>query len=177
MRSPVGIFGLGFSGVLDEVDKTTTGTPKLRASPASIIAAYIIEELGKGMTVPSDGDTWPLYICHMPDGVNVETNCGAVYDTAGTQEVRSMTGEWPEHQGIQLRIRARDYETGYEKIEDIANALDEIAWVDFEIGDLEYRIFNVSRTSPIVSLGVEPGTVRRFSFTINFLLTIRELTG
>lgn len=173
----VGKYCLGFDSVVDTINKDTTGTSKLQKSPASIIAAYIIEELNVDMTDPSDKADWPLYISHMPDGSNVKTDCGAIYDTTGTQEERSMTGEWSEHPGIQIRIRSRDYEEGYVKIEDIASALDAIAWVDFEIDDLEYRIFNVSRTSPIASLGVEPGTRRRFGFTINFLLTIRELTG
>lgn len=173
----VGKYGLGFSSVIDTINKNTTGTSKLQKSPASIMAAYIIEQLDVDMTDPSDKSNWPLYISHMPDGSNVKTDCGAIYDTAGIQEQRSMTGEWSEHPGIQIRIRSRSYEDGYVKIEDIANALDAIAWVDFEIGDLEYRIFNVSRTSPIASLGTEPGTRRRFNFTINFLLTIKELTG
>ena len=156
--------------------RTVSGTQKLQASPASIIAYYIIEELSK-MTDPSDKDDWPLYISHLPDGSNVKTDAGAIYDTTGINDMRSMDGGVPQHPGIQIRIRSRSYETGYAKIEDIANALDEVVNASIEIGVLEYEIQNVSRTSPIVSLGVEPGTRRRFSFTINFLLTVRELTN
>ena len=171
------IVGLGFGvSSAGAVDKTTTGTSKLQASPASVMAYYIINELEK-MTDPSDEDDWLLYTSHLPDNKDVETEAGAIYDTAGTSDIRSMTGENYEHPGIQIRIRSRNYETGYVKIEDIANALDAVVWDDVEIGALEYRIYNVSRTSPIVSLGVESGTARRFHFTINFLLTIRELTG
>ncbi len=169
--------GLGFgqSGVVD--DRATVGTQKLQASPASIIAAYLIENEIGAMTDPSDRSNWPLYISHLPDGENVKTNAGAIYDTTGIQDLRSMTGEGYQHPGIQIRIRSRNYETGYAKIENIANALDVVAWGIITIDSLEYRIQNVSRTSPIVSLGVETGTVRRFHFTINFLLTIRELTS
>jgi len=161
---------------LTSLAKTVSGTRKLQASPASIMAAYIIEKLSK-MTDPSDKDDWPLYISHLPDGSNVKTDAGAIYDTTGVNDMRSMDGGVPQHPGIQLRIRARNYETGYTKIEDIANALDEVASNTIEIGLLEYEIQNVSRTSPIVSLGIEPGTRRRFSFTMNFLLTMRELTS
>lgn len=169
------MIGLGFgsSGVTD--DRTTVGTNKLQLSPAAIMTAYVIEELAK-MTDPSDRDEWPLYATHLPDGKNVKTNCGVFRDTVGVSDQRSMTGEWPEHPGVQLRIRARDNATGYAKIEDVANALDEVAFGTITIGALQYRIQNVRRTSPVASLGVEPGK-RRVNFTVNFLLTIRELTG
>ena len=151
------------------------GTQKLQLPPAKILATYIINELVE-MTDPSDKDNWPLYISHLPDGSNVKTNAGAVYDTTGVNDMRSMTGEWPQHPGIQLRIRSDNYETGYKKIEDIAHLLDEVANNTIKIDDLEYKIQNVSRTSSIVSLGVESGTRRRFGFTVNFLLSLRELT-
>lgn len=156
--------------------RAVDGTSKLQASPASIMAYYIIEELEE-MTDPSDADVWPLFTSHLPDLDNIKTNCGAIYDTTGVNDLRSMNGGVPQHPGIQIRIRSDDYETGYVKIEDIGNALDEVINQSFTIGDLEYELQNVSRTSPIVSLGMEEGTKRRFHFTINFLLTIRELTG
>ena len=163
--------------ILTPLARAVSGTLKLQASPASIMAAYIIEKLDVSMTDPSDKDSWPLYISHLPDGTNVKTDAGAIYDTTGVNDMRSMDGGVPQHPGIQIRIRSRSYETGYTKIEDIGSTLDEVVNASIEIGSLEYEIQNVSRTSPIVSLGVETGTRRRFSFTINFLLTIRELTS
>ncbi len=161
---------------LSPLARTVSGTQKLQASPASILAYYIINTLAK-MTDPSDAANWPIYVSHLPDGSGIKTNAGAIYDTVGTRDLRSMNGGVSEHPGIQIRIRSDVYETGYVKIEDIANTLDEVVNASVEIGALEYEIQNVSRTSPIVSLGVEPGTKRRFHFTINFILTIRELTN
>ena len=155
--------------------RTVDGTRILQLSPAVVLTAYIIEELGL-MTDPSDRDEWPLYSTHLPDNKNVEVNCGVVFDTVGVSDQRSMTGNWPEHPGVQLRIRARDNATGYLKIEEVASALDEVANGTIEIGVLEFEIQNVRRVSPVASLGVEPGK-RRVNFTVNFLLTIRELTG
>ena len=159
---------------LTPLARTVSGTSKLQASAASIMAYYIINELAK-MTDPSDADDWPFYISHLPDGANIETNAGAIYDTVGTQDMRSMNGNVPEHPGIQIRIRSNNHNTAYVKIEDIANALDEVANDSVEIGDLEYEIQNVNRTSPIISLGVDEN--RRFHFTINYIITIRELTN
>ena len=160
---------------LTPLARTVSGTQKLQISPATIMTLYVIQVLGK-MTDPSDRVDWPLYATHLPDNKNVKTNCGAIFDTPGTQERRSMTGEWPEHPGIQLRIRAENSETGYAKIEDVASALDEIFNGTITIGALEFEIQNVSRSSVIVSLGVE-SEKRRVNFTVNFLLTIRELTS
>ena len=173
LAAPIVGLGFGSSGVTD--DRTTTGTSKLQLSPAVIMTAYVIEKLAK-MTDPSDRDDWPLYATHLPDGKNVKTNVGAIFDTPGTQDRRSMTGEWPEHPGIQLRIRARNSPEGYAKTEDVASTLDKVAFGGITIGVLEYRIQNVRRTSTVVSLGLEPEK-RRFNFTVNFLLTIRELTS
>ncbi len=168
------MIGLGFgsSGVTD--DRTTTGTQRLQNSPAVIMVAYVIEQLAK-MTDPSDRDEWPLYDSHLPDGDDVEVNCGVMYDTAGVSDQRSMTGEQSEHPGVQLRIRARDKATAYAKIEDVASTLDEVAFGAITIGALEYRIQNVSRSSQIATLGID--SKRRVSLTVNFLLTVRELTG
>lgn len=163
-------------GVLHTIPlaRTVQGSDKLLTSPASILAAYIIDELEK-MTDPSDKDNWPLYISSMPDGTNVKTNCGVIYDTTGTADGRLMIGLVPLHPGIQLRIRASSYEVGYAKIEDIASALDEVTNESITIAAGEYEIRNVSRTSPVASLGLEEGTKRRYLFTVNFLLTIKKL--
>ena len=149
-------------------------TQKLELSPMTIIAAYVIG-LGK-MTDPDDKTTWPLYESHIPDGDDVETECGGVYDTTGINDPRSMNGTVNEHPGIQLRIRARNYETGRAKIEDIAAALDAVVRDTIVIGSSTYRLQNVSRTTPIVPLGYEPGTKRRIAFTVNYLLTVKKLS-
>ena len=154
------------------LSRTTEGTPKLEVSPASIVAYYIINTLAK-MTDPSDGSAFPLWVSHMQ---NKPSNAGAIYDTSGVLEQRQMSGVVPTHQGIQIRIRTIDYETGYAKIEDIASALDEVFEKTVEITPEEYVIQNISKSSPIVSLGIEEGTGRRSLFTVNFLLTIRKIS-
>ena len=154
------------------LSSVTEGTPKLEVSPASIIAYYIINTLAK-MTDPSTGSAFPLWISHMQDK---PSNAGAIYDTSGVLEQRQMSGLVPTHQGIQIRIRATSYEIGYAKIEDIASALDEVFDASVEIDPEEYVLQNVGRSSPIVSLGIEEGTKRRYLFTVNFLLTIRKIS-
>lgn len=155
--------------------RTAVGSDLLVSSPASIVAEYIVDTLGK-MTWPLDKGNWPLYITHMPDGKSVKSNCGAIYDTTGVLDARQMDGRWPTHPGLQLRIRARDYETGFVKIEDIASALDEVINVSVTVGEGIYEIQNLSRATAVTPLGLEAGsTKRRFLFTVNFLATIKKL--
>ncbi len=144
----------------------------LLTSQANIIQTYII---GQGlMSTPSDGDVWPLYVSHLPD---IDIDCGAIYDTAGVLDAKLSNGEVVEHLGIQISIRSDDYEMGYIKIEAITLALDVIHNVDVALDSATYyRIQNASRSSPIVPLGTEKGTKRRFLFTVNFLMTLRKIT-
>ena len=159
------------------VNRYTAGTELLQISPAMIVARYIIEAL-ETMTDPSDDDSWPLYIGSSPDGDNVETNIGVMYDTVGIKDGRLMVGSVIQHFGIQLRIRSRDYEDGYEKIESVASDLDAILYETIEINTEEYRIENLSRTSAIIALGLEQNTTkRRFLFTVNFLATLKEISA
>lgn len=151
-----------------------TGSNQLEASPASILAEYIREILAT-MTDPSDKDTWPLYIGHMPDGRDVQADCGAVYDTTGIKDGRLMSGVVPMHFGIQLRIRALDYEIGYAKIEDVAADLDTVVNAELTFNGNDYLIQNVSRTSLVIPLGIDGGTKRRFLYTINFMLTMKKV--
>ncbi len=154
------------------LSRVTEGTPKLAVSPASILAYYIINSLAK-MSDPSTGSAFPLWVSHMQDK---PSNAGTIYDTSGILEQRQMSGLVPIHQGILIRIRAISYEIGYAKIEDIASALDEVFDETVEIDPEEYVIQNISRTTPIVSLGIEGGTKRRYLFTVNFLLTLRKIS-
>jgi len=156
------------------ISGTAAKDAALETSVISILAAYIINNLSL-MTDPSDGNDWPLYISSMPDGDNIETNCGAIYDTAGVLDGKLSSGEVIQHPGIQLRIRSDDYETGYAKIEAIALALDDVSWDTIVVGGNTYLLQNISRTTSVVPLGSERGYKRRFVFTVNFLITIRKV--
>lgn len=146
----------------------------LSLSPAAIAAEYLIETSGSMVRYDS-GSSWPLFVSHMPDGPNVPTDCGCIYDTSGVLDGKLMAGIVIEHPGIQLRVRSRDYQTGWAKIEATALVLDAINYDTLTKNSLEYELQNFSRTSGIVSLGLERGTNRRFLFTVNFAVTIKQI--
>jgi len=156
------------------ISGTAAKDSALSRSPALVLVKYIINELSL-MSAPSDRDSWPLYVANTPDGVDVETNCGTVYDTAGVLDGKLMNGEVIRHPGAQLRIRSRDFTTGYAKIEKIALALDDVNWDTMTINGDTYQLQNISRATPIIPLGLERGTKRRFLFTVNFLVSMKKL--
>ena len=151
-----------------------TGSNQLLISPSSILAEYIIETLAT-MTLPTDGDDWPLYVNHLPDGRGVKDNCGAIFDTTGLKDGRLMEGGVPMHFGISLQIRALTDQVGFAKIEDIAADMDMVISEEITIDGNDYLLQNISRTSPVIPLGLEEGTRRRFLHTINFLATIKKV--
>jgi len=162
-------------GLFDfERDLTAAEDTALGRSVISILADYIINTLSL-MTTPSDEGNWPLYLSSMPDGDNIKTNCGAIYDTTGVLDGKISDGEVIQHPGIQLRIRSDDYEIGYAKIEAIALALDSVLFDIVSIDAVDYLLQNVSRTTAVVPLGSERGYKRRFLFTVNFLVTLRKI--
>jgi len=161
---------------LTSLARTVEGSEQLLTSPAVILRAYITETLAT-MTLPTAKTTWPLYVGHFPDGGNVKTNAGCVYDTSGVNDLRQMNGFVPQHFGIQLRIRSRDYEDGWAKIEDVAEELDTANNESITINSIEYEIQNLSRSTPILALGVEPGTKRRYVFTVNYVMSVSNITS
>ncbi len=144
----------------------------LLTSLCSIIQVYLTEGSGSFMSVPSDDTDWPLYISHLPD---IKINCGAIYDTAGKLDGKSLEGDGVvEHPGFELRIRSSDYEIGYGKIEEIVFALDGIFNEDVALDGNTYRVQNASRVSTITPIS-EAGTGRKFVFTVNFLVSLKKI--
>lgn len=144
-------------------------------SPAAIIANYLATLAM--VTNPSEAEDWPVYISYMPDGGNVKDDCCAVYDTAGILDGKRMDGIVNEHQGIQVKIRSKDYQTGWQKINDIARTLDVVESLSVEVIDSEknYTVHNISRKGCIFPLGLEVEGKRRYLFTVNFAVSISEV--
>ncbi len=141
-------------------------------SPARILSAYLIAQ---GKFVAPASSPWPLYIASMPDTDNVESNLGVIYDTDGVKDGRLMAGENIIHEGVQVRVRAEDYNAGHNKAREVEELFETTVRESVTIETVEYMIESISQTSSIIPLGPEDGTTRREIFTINFLATIKEV--
>jgi hypothetical protein len=140
----------------------------LKHTPAMILAEYVINKLSLG-DYPEDSGLWPVYISFLPDDV-----IGiSFYDTVGTDDGRLMSGVSVIHPGVQIRIRSHDYESGWIKCQNIKEQLDILRNKSIEIDSSEYLIQAVN-CGMINSLGIEPNTKRKYMFTLNVMLTVKE---
>jgi len=143
-------------------------------TPAYIIAQYLI---GEGLlTAPDESGDWPVYTGILPDSPEVKDDIVACMDTAGIKDGRSMeSGVSLFHQGFQILLRATEYNVGYAKAQDLADALAEIQNEEEVILDTTYEINNVTQTTDVVIVSQEEGSKRRSIFSVNFLVTLTVL--
>lgn len=142
-------------------------------SPANIIRDYLIDEAL--LTDPDDSGAWPAYIGNLPDGKDTNHNAVACIDTSPTKDGRLMGGTPLFHFGVQLLVRATDYDDGYVKASALDAALAAVDDDEVTIDSVTYQIVNVSAATGIVALGQEEGTKRRWMFSLNFLATVKEV--
>ncbi len=143
-------------------------------SPAYIISQYLIGQDKLTDPTESEGD-WPVYVGALPDGSNVADDAAGSMDTPSIKDGRQMGEEPLFHYGVQLLLRSREFNPGYAKAADLAVALAAIDQTGVIIGDKTYLIFSVTQTTAVVGLGQEEGTKRREMFSVNFLVSLREV--
>ena len=142
-------------------------------SPAEILRASLIAGgLGVLRSESPLGD-WPIFVGHMPDTPDIII---CVYDTAGVKDGRLMTGKTIRHHGWQIRVRTTEYDTGFVKMEMLADYLDTVLRETVVIDGITYVIQVVVQTSGPVSIGQEPDAKRRENFTLNGIMTLQSAT-
>lgn len=141
-------------------------------SPSLVIQKYLIAQ--DIFTLPSDGDTWPVYLSSMPDGNDVENNAALVTDEMPSNE-QVMAGEVVRHFGISIQVRALDYETGYLKLKDVLTDLSDVHKVTVIVGANSYYFWTASKFGGVSNLGTELGTKRRYNFELKCNITLEEL--
>ena len=143
------------------------------STPATIVRKLLLDlNLGE---VTSEAD-WTVFVSFLPD---LPDSALCVYDTAGRLDGRLMrTGEQIEHEGVQIRVRGVEYPVAWEKVNEIALALDGQINTTVEIAvDEAYTLHNASRSGAIIPLGQDPEDARRrHNFTINMTLTLSRNT-
>lgn len=134
-------------------------------SPGAVIVSYLVAQ---GVFADSQATPWPLFLGSEPDaGVD---DVGTVFDTSGIKDGRLMEdGTIIHHYGIQVRVRSRDYEDGWDKLK---QACDQLA-AAYNVTVGTWTVHNVSIQGSPMSIGVD-GTKRRRLFVANFLVTLTE---
>ena len=130
-------------------------------TPTDVLRYYLVL-LGL-VTSPDDSLAWPCYVSSMPD---TPDDCVCLYDTAGVLQGRDMpTGTVAESYGVQIKLRAVDYPTGYNKLLTTCQGLDNVVtagfnqnllvaqpWID---SGIVYGFINASRKSGVMAMGGE----------------------
>jgi len=150
-------------------------------SPAEIIRQFL-KDKGIGTLVDDDPKSklWNMFVSFMPDGPKVEHDLITLNDTIGSDFGRIMkTGRYVSKPGVQIQVRAMDFNVGWRKLKEISCALDEAKDETVNITDKDavvhnYTILTLSRTSPPAPIGTEQGTNRREMYTVNYLATLKE---
>jgi len=142
----------------------------LSKSPADIVAEYLAENLG-AVSRPVEQMAWPLFVNCLWD---INENVCTLFDTTPIQEGRAMrTGERFKHYGVQLAVRAFDYETGWTKLTALARELSEAHNETITVDGGQYELGDAMKLNEAF-VGVDDK--RRNLFTSNFILTMRKLS-
>ena len=176
-RHPVGHWPEGhwpelhWPGTPDEEDKTPSDD--LQHSPCFIVGSYLIAQ--SVFTLPSLRGSWPLYKSSLP----VEADdVGAIYDTAPIVDLRISKSYPNTHYGLQVKVRAGNYETGKTKARAILASLETVQNGSVVFGVYEYEIRTARPVGGVISLGQEfQTTKRRYLFTVNFISTIKYMVA
>lgn len=146
----------------------------LAHSPARIVSRVLVQRgyASSPVTPPSTPTDWSVFVGLEPD---LPDRCITIRNTTGNSfGYTQPDGRRQTHYGIQIRIRARTEEEGYERAHNIAIALDEEVLDDeILIGSSTYKIPSITRTSDVFSLGKEPQS-RRSIFTINATVDVYD---
>lgn len=142
------------------------------ASPAEILYELLLDmQIGSDSQANAD---WPLYISFVPAAPD---NAIVVYDTAGEDNGRLMaTGERIVHPGVQVRIRAANYQEAYRKAKYVSFRLAEVRRVEVVVSTARvYIVHNISQPGDIMPMGlVTEGDRNNYNFTVNVMLTIEK---
>jgi len=167
--------GLFFPAVGAYVPPVPVSGDVLESSPASLLRQYTINIITL-LQSPSGVAVWPSYLGSLPDGEEVPDDAASFYDTFGWKDGRVHDGDTIEHYGVQLKVRSKEYEDGWAKIEEIAAAFDGVNhYYPLTLNGNDFILYNISRYGTTMTLGVEPGTKRRWAFTANFLVSVKQV--
>jgi len=167
------ILAMVTGGVLEEHDLISAleVSEVISVSPASILKEFVSDELDE--LLDSGETAWSIYIGAQPP---TPSNCITIYDTQGILDGRLIDdGEVITHFGIQIRVRSKEYEDGWEKITDICSILNAGKNETITKDSVDYLLNGANQTTPVTPLGVEIESKRRFLFTVNYILTLKNL--
>jgi len=147
-------------------------TGSLTHPPAEIIGQLLVDLSVGTNTLSAD---WAVFIESEPDTPDESIT---VFDTANTyQGTIQISGETQEFHGIQVRVRGGRYSTAWAIVNDVAVKMDTQVKRDIvTLSSSTYNVHGAHRTSGPIHLGRESPQSKREIFTLNYLVSIRQVT-
>jgi hypothetical protein len=134
-----------------------------------IVAEYLRnEDIG---TNPVDEGPWPIFVGRLP--TTPDAVIAVHRDSVPTQGRHHGTGETIHQEGLQIRVRHKEYTEGQQKILEISLNFDTIVRKILSVGVKQYRIQSISQFSTPMFIGPDPNN--RCNFVLNCLASIAEL--
>lgn len=143
--------------------------------------SYIIAQMLHNTSVGQFGATNPTWLVtygKMPEKDGTD-NCITTFDFGATNDGRNMKdGEYTLHPKVQIRVRCRDYATGYEKAKAIEDYLTQEIASSLPLtitisGDI-FKVKNVSLLGSVAYMGQDEKNERQH-FSLNVQATISEV--
>lgn len=146
-------------------------------SPAKVVQQVMINNgwLNEPATAGQPDPDWPAYVNGEPASPD---NCVTIYDVnVGTDGRAMIDGEVFAHDGIMIRVRAKDNPTGWEKAQTLKNIVsqqvyDEVVTIDGHT----YIWHNASKIGTILRMGKDAGGSKRNLLTLNFEISLVQLS-
>lgn len=143
--------------------------------------AYIIAQILHNATVglfSTTNPTWLITFGKMPEKDGTD-NCITTFDFGANNDGRNMRdGEYDLHPKVQIRVRCRDYTTGYTKAKDIENYLtQEIVPslpLTVTVDGGTFKVKNISLLGSVAYMGQDEKNERQH-FSLNVQATISEV--
>ena len=148
-------------------------TGSLTHSPAYVIRQLLVDE--SLATIRTT--TWPAFVSSMPDGPRVPDNAICLYNTTARGHGRALTdGEQQGHEGIQVLVRASNYDDGRTKTQAVKEKFDTGVYRQLVVvGSSTYHVQSVSCVGSIIDLGNESPESKRLLFSLNATVSLQQV--
>lgn len=137
---------------------------------AEQIITEFLREIGIG-TDPARNGPWPIFVGRIP--TDPDACIAAHRDMVPTEGRYHRTGETVHREGIQIRVRHKQYLEGQKRVLAISQAFDNVVNYTLSVETKRYKIQAIHQITTPIYIGPDPND--RQNFTLNCLATIHEV--
>lgn len=153
-------------------------TNALKDSPSDVVRQLLVN-LGQCVDPTFDGagkytgGAWPAFSGTEPPQPD---DCVTIYRGTDVVDARTMRGNLMLHYAAQFRVRCDVSDDGKAKAQELQRAVaEDVLGALVTVGANNYKVLNFAKIGPVLELGYNVPTDKRFLYTVNMLAVIRPL--